>query len=222
MKKISIANGETRIGYSFDDLDSSTQEKVLDSFSNTSLEYEWWENVYEDAKTVGIKINEFDTDRGSMIKGEFYDGAHETIDLIKEHHGEECETYKTAMQYEQEWAELRKQSDIKYKEEYGDELGLDENEDLEWNMKQYFEDNNKEDWEDDFRKAILEDYLVMLRHEAEHLSSHEAAKENIEANDYLFDEEGEILPITYHMEGNVCVKHTWKRKHECTLTDIEN
>ena len=36
--------------------------------------------------------------------------------------------------------------------------------------------------------------------------------ENININGYLFDEEGEILPIQYHMKGNKIVKMTYGRK----------
>lgn len=216
MKKILIENGETRIGYSFNDLDEKVQEKVLDEFSDSSLQYEWWENVYEDAKNVGLKINEFDCDRANMIKGEFIDSAQDTIDLIKENHGKVCESYKTAIQYEQELIELRKKSD----EAYNNATPTDD----EMSKDEFFEDNfsnEKEDIEENFLQAILEDYLIMLRNEAEYLSSHEYAKECIEINDYLFDEEGDILPIHYHHgKGGEIVKHTWKGKHECTLTDM--
>ena len=44
--------------------------------------------------------------------------------------------------------------------------------------------------------------------------------DNIDANGYLFDEYGDILPVTYHINNkNECIKTTFG-KHEilCTLT----
>jgi len=42
----------------------------------------------------------------------------------------------------------------------------------------------------EFTKAILEDYLTILRNELEYLDSDDAVKESIEANEYEFTEDG--------------------------------
>ena len=44
----------------------------------------------------------------------------------------------------------------------------------------------------EFEHTILEDYLSILRKEAEYLESREYAVEGIEANEYEFNEEGSI------------------------------
>ena len=44
--------------------------------------------------------------------------------------------------------------------------------------------------------------------------------ETIEINNYLFDEEGEILPVSYHIKGDKVVKTTYGYKDRY-LCDIE-
>ena len=45
--------------------------------------------------------------------------------------------------------------------------------------------------------------------------------ETIEINDYLFDDDGELLPICYHTKGNETVKTTFgKREIECVIEQI--
>jgi hypothetical protein len=48
------------------------------------------------------------------------------------------------------------------------------------------------DVERDFQKALLEDYLVILRKEYEYLTSEEAIKETIKANDWRFSAGGKL------------------------------
>ena len=44
----------------------------------------------------------------------------------------------------------------------------------------------------------------------------------IEANEYLFDEEGDILPITRHYEKNKLIKITYgSKERECTITEMK-
>lgn len=47
-----------------------------------------------------------------------------------------------------------------------------------------------EDEVEEFTHALLEEYLVMLRNEAEYIVSEEAVDESIRANDYEFTEDG--------------------------------
>ena|SRR3990167_683500 len=42
--------------------------------------------------------------------------------------------------------------------------------------------------------------------------------EIIEINEYLFDDEGRILPVTAHTKGNKVIRHTYGKKEiECTI-----
>lgn len=224
MKQIKISNGEVRIGFEFNDLDSNVQDKVLNEFSNTSLDYEWYEHIFEDASSVGIKIKEFDCDRGT-IKGELDSSTEEVIESIINEHGKDCETHKTALKHLEEFKSKREESDAKWEQEYPQDVRdeCDERGDYYPDKDEYFDDNYREDLEDDFKQEILEDYLILLRKEAEYLSSTEQAKETIEANEYLFTEEGDILPISYHVYKGVVKSHSFrigKNEYNCTLEDI--
>lgn len=126
--------------------------------------------VNEDAASVGIKITGWDIGRGNSIDGTI-DDTEGTAHQIVKNHGDECDTYKTAAAYLKERDELidtfKEGADEDYTDEKLDELG------------------------EEFSRAILEDYLSMLRKEYEYAYSDEAIDENIEANEYDFDEDGE-------------------------------
>jgi len=51
--------------------------------------------------------------------------------------------------------------------------------------------NDSDEVVSEFKHALLEEYLVMLRKEAEYIQSNEAVDENIKANEYEFTESGE-------------------------------
>lgn len=53
-------------------------------------------------------------------------------------------------------------------------------------------DNNIENSEDDFLQELSEDYLILLRHEYEYLTSEEAIKETLITNEYDFNTDGKI------------------------------
>jgi hypothetical protein len=50
--------------------------------------------------------------------------------------------------------------------------------------------NDSEDAIEEFRRALCEEYLQMLRNEADYIQSRESIEENIRANEYEFTEEG--------------------------------
>ena len=66
-------------------------------------------------------------------------------------------------------------------------------------VKQYIKalksknEDKQQEAEEDFYKAIMEDYRILLQKEYEYLTSEEATKEIIEANDYRFYENGKIF-----------------------------
>jgi hypothetical protein len=153
---------ETKV-YQFDELTEKAKEKALEELYDINVDYDWWEGVYEDAKEIGLKLTGFDIDRGSYCKGELIDDLHSVILAIIRNHGKETETYKTAKEFE-------------------DKLVFNEDNEIE----------NLEELEDDFLKAICEDYLVMLRNEYEYFTSEEAIVETIRTNEYEFTEDGKL------------------------------
>lgn len=163
--------------YKFEELSEEGKEKAIEKLYDINIDYDWWDSVYEDAKNIGLKIEEFDIDRGAYCKGKFIESAEECAHKIIDDHGESCETYKTAEEY-------LKQRDIMVNTAEKDENGelIDE----------YELDNELDDLDREFLKSLCEDYRIMLQHEYEYLTSEEAIKETIEANEYEFTENGEL------------------------------
>lgn len=161
--------------YQWDELPEDAKKKVLSNHSDFNIDHEWWDSTYEDAKTAGIKITAFDTDR--YCNGDFIEDALFCANAIIENHGETCETYKTA------------QSFLVERDEIVNAAPKDENGDYEDESKL---DLDLDDCEGDFLKSILEDYRIMLKKEYEYLTSDESIIESIKANEYYFDLSGNI------------------------------
>jgi hypothetical protein len=155
---------ETKV-YKFEELTKEQQQKAIDNLYDINIDHDWWDFVYEDAKTIGCEIRGFDIDRGSFCELKM-NYPESTARNILENHGKNCDTFKLAEEF------------LKDCERNGHHL-----------LGQF------EDWEDierEFKRAIAEEYLSMLRREYEYLTSEEAIKETIECNEYEFTEEGKI------------------------------
>lgn len=167
---------ETKV-YKFNELSEEAQDKTLSDLANFETDREWWDTTLDcDANDIGLKIDTFDIDRGNSIKGSFLASAEETAHKIKETHGDVCDTYKTATQY------------LKDRDEAVDTCPRDENGD----MDEYECDKRLDELDTEFLRAILEDYLVILRHEYENITSREYLLDLIEANEWEFTENGHI------------------------------
>jgi hypothetical protein len=163
--------------YKFDELPEDAKEKALEKLYDINVNYDWYEFTYEDAKQVGLIIEEFDIDRGSYCRGKFTESAESTAQLIIDNHGIDCETYKTAQAYLKERDEVVDIAERDENGEFEDENALDD---------------KLDELDAEFKKSIFQDYLIILRKEYEYQSSEEAIKETIEANDYEFTIEGNI------------------------------
>lgn len=150
--------------YQYSELSDQAKEKAREWFLKGAFDYNWYEFIYQDAATIGLKITSFDIYHGT-IDGEWMESPYKVIELIKKNHGEQCETFKTALQYEAEFLKLGEDED-------GNQI----------------EDENIED---DFKHSLLEDYLIMLRKEVEYIESEEAISEMMIANEYTFLKDGE-------------------------------
>lgn len=165
--------------FKFNELSAEAKKVAIESLWDISVDYEWWESVYEDANNIGLTINGFDIDRGSFCEGEFdVNGEDAALKILKEH-GETCETYKTAQAFLDEIRNIKATTPVLFEE--GTE---DEYEDYT-DREQLIEDAEKE-----FLDSLCSDYLTMLRNEYEYLTSEENIIEMIEANDYEFHQSG--------------------------------
>jgi len=160
--------------YLFSELSEASQQNAINELSNINVDYDWWQSVYEDAQTIGLKITSFDLDRNRHANGEFILSACEVAQNIFNNHGEHCQTYQTAEQFMEKWQPI-----------YNDYL--DENSE---NYESGDLEDEMQDLEDEFLKSLLEDYSIMLQNECEYLQSDEAIKETIIANEYEFTQDG--------------------------------
>jgi hypothetical protein len=161
--------------YKFDELSEDAKQKAIEKLYDLNVDFDWWQFTYEDAENIGLKIKEFDLDRGSYVKGEFTDNAENVANKIIAKHGESCDTYQTAKNYLKDLSELTAKNLIDNVEEEYPEDFLD-----------------TEDLDKDFLRSLCEDYRTILQHEYDYQTSEAAILETIEANEYEFDEEGNL------------------------------
>jgi hypothetical protein len=175
-----MATTKTITVYQFNELSDFAKKTAINKLSDINVNFDWWDSVYEDAKTVGIKITSFGLDRNRSAEGEFLDSPSYTAYKILAEHGETCETYKTAKEYLSEYNYLV--------EKYSD--GVNKHRVSEDNEQAF--DDEANDLDGDFLKSIVEDYAIMLQKEYEYLCSDAAIIEAIEANEYEFTINGTL------------------------------
>ena len=156
--------------YQFEELDEQTKEKAIDNYRYIGVESDfWYEWIKEDLISVGIELRSFDIDRGSFAEIHLKD-FYETCDLILKWHGENCETYKIAERY------------------------IEEYQDIQYHIKDdEYLDEKLDDLDEEYQKEFSEEVLSMLRFEFEHMTSDEYIIEMVEANEYEFTEEGKLI-----------------------------
>lgn len=142
--------------YSFNELTKDGQNKALSNLYDINTYNGWDDFIFEDAKTVGLEIKEYEFLHGSAtdIVIDFIGEADNTARLIIENHGPGTETFKAAKAFlDSKMGELQQ-------------------------------------WKFIDRLAVL--YLEMFKSNYDHYTSDEAIIETIEANEYYFDEKGNI------------------------------
>lgn len=154
--------------YQFSELSEIAQQKAIEKLSDINVDHEWWDNTYEDAKNIGLKITSFDLERRRHAKGEFILTPIEVAGKILSEHGKDCESYKTAHLFMNDFNELIAQNDSGQK------------------------DYDIEELENEFLNDLLEDYSIILQNESEYLQSKEAIIDTIQANEYDFTEDGKL------------------------------
>ena len=160
--------------YKFDELSDKAKDRARDWWRQGALQYDWWDCIFDDAAGIGLKITGFDTGRSCEITGDFIGTAEETADKILAEHGDRCDTWAEANAYKKTVAEFMANAE---KDEDGE-------------LATYALENEREDIDREFLRALLEEYLVMLRKEEEYQLSEEVVDELLIANDYEFTEDG--------------------------------
>lgn len=184
----------TRTLYTFDDLTDEAKEKAINNLWDITVSFDWWENVYEDAEQIGLKITEFDIDRGSYLSGDVTDYTLNVAERILKEHGEMTETYKLAEQYMEDRKTRTNEILVEQCQGEADLLywpGCLK--DWETIIDYYPEEIEEDDYEElnvEFERALKEEYLSILRREYNYLTSEESIIETIQANEYEFLEDG--------------------------------
>jgi len=180
--------------YKFEELSEAVQQKVLEKLWDINVDYEWWDFIYDDADNVNLKISGFDIGRGSYCEIEFTQISIDTAKAILKNHGETCETYVLAKNFLSEHNRLQNEYN-KYSDLYENmnpETDEEEQQEQEYyDLMKSFEDDIEE-LEKEFLNDLSNEYLSNLRKSYDYLTSEEAIKEAIEANDYDFTENGKI------------------------------
>jgi hypothetical protein len=151
--------------YKFDELSETAKEKVRDWFRQGNDGSFEWENILDDAKTIGLEVHSLDQHRRN--EGEFIRGAVECAEKILKEHGESCATYQTAKNYLED----------------RNKLALDED-------GEFIDVDNADELTEEFLHDLLEDYRIMLEKDIEYQNADEQIDENIRLNEYDFEEDG--------------------------------
>lgn len=170
---------ETKV-YSYEELTSEAKQKAIEGSFLINVEDNWWHSIYDDAKNIKFEINSFDIDRPNYCNGNLMESMNTTIVLIIVNHGETCGTYSVALEYRTKWDELVS----KYSDGVTTDVVAEENE--------YEFDQEANDLEESFKEELCNEYLKLLKKEAEHLMTKEAIIETFESRGCEFTENGNI------------------------------
>lgn len=150
--------------YAWDELSDEGKDKALEKYWDININFDWYTFTQDDAKDVGIEIEEFDLYHGTIKVKALQDEVSIAESIIK-NHGETCDAFIDAKVFLKEINELP-----------------DKGEDAE----------ASKELRRDFVRTLGEDYRIMLDHEYQYLTSEAAIIESFKANEYMFTEDGEI------------------------------
>ena len=164
--------------YPFEELSDEAKQTAVENLCSINVNYEWWDYTCEDAKTIGLEITEFTLDQGAFCRGNWTESAEDMARLIVENHGDACETYKDAVEFQN--AVYVAGSMFEDTDDYNPEY------------EEFNESSEYENLCQEFRRTICEDYRIILQKEYEYQTGEEAIVETIKANEYEFTEDGKL------------------------------
>ena len=174
--------------YAFAELSEAAQERALNAFRDINVEFDWWDGAYDTICTAGRllgldidRIN-FDTDLYCIFNAE-YEYARGAAKAVRD---------------EFPWADdlhdvARKLQDLQKRHFYSLSCAVTEGRTTNrYSCFRFGDDYECEDLGD-----IIDDFAywawILLQDEYEYLTSDEVIEEMIEANEYEFDEAGNLL-----------------------------
>ena len=178
----------TTMVYSFNELSDDAKKRALNAFRDINVEYDWWDGAYDTIRAAGNllgldidRIN-FDTDLYCIFNAD-YEYARGAAKAVKAEFPQNTDLHKIASELQA----LQKRHF--YSLSCAVTKGRTTN---RYSCFRFGEDYECEDLGD-----IIDDFAhwarIQLRDDAEYRMSDEAVKEMIEANEYEFDEAGNLL-----------------------------
>lgn len=82
--------------YTFDELSDDAKEVARNWCHEFVADYDWWDAIYEDAKTIGLKLTSFNLDRNRHATGQLLENTEIVAINILKNHGTMTDTYKLA------------------------------------------------------------------------------------------------------------------------------
>jgi hypothetical protein len=163
--------------YQFNELESDAQKVAIADAIDINVNFNWWQYIYEDARTIGLKITGFDIGTYNYCNGEFQEDALFTAGKILEQHGDQTATYQRADKFIVNRDELVETWEKDANGDFEEVEGLD---------------TVLDNMEAAFLKELLNDYLRMLDKEYDYLTSEVAIKDTILNNEFWFTTDGKI------------------------------
>lgn len=188
--------------FKFEDLDDDAKETAMNNYREGNLDYEWWDGVYDDAKTIGALMG-IDIDRiyfsgfysqgdGACFEGD-YSYKKGSVKAVKDYAPLDKDLHAIArdLYLAQRPVFYKLSANVKHQGHYSHENCT--------NITIYHDDYDfgydsvNEDQKDGIIEA-LRDYMRWiysnLEREYDYLNSDEQIAESIEANEHLFLEDG--------------------------------
>ena len=176
----------TTMVYSFAELSETAQERALNAFRCSNVEFNWWEDSYDTIRTAGkllgldIDMIYCDTDLYCIFDAS-YEYVRGAVKAVKAEFPQDTELHGIAKDLQA----------LQKRHFYSLSCNVASQRDT--NSYQCFRFG--EDYECDLGD-ILDDFAhwarILLRDEYEYLTSDEAIQEMIESNEYEFDEAGNL------------------------------
>lgn len=160
--------------FKYAELPEAGKKQALINLADINIEPGWWDFMYQDAKTLGLRIISFDT-YSRQITGKFITGAENFAKAGIEYFGQ-GPIRSLCLNFIADLESLRSN---------------------EANTE-YFRDEEAEILSSALLKAVLREYLNDLGSNYEHLTSEESVIDTIEANEYLFTEDGKLIPSSWY------------------------
>ena len=188
--------------YQFDELSENAQEKAMEWYRDGGFDYEWYDHVFEDAKTIGalmgIKIDNIYFTGGFSYQGDgaCFEGSYYykkgSVKAVKDYAPVDKELHRIAL----ELSKLQRPNfygltaHIKHTGRYPHEYCTSIDVYNESEIGDYYVNDNTNDALSDLLRDFMRWIYKQLNAEYDYLNSDESVSETIRVNEYEFTTEG--------------------------------